>query len=41
MKILEIPPGPKIGAILDVLLAEAIEEPQKTRKNIWRSASKN
>jgi len=32
MKILEIPAGPKIGAILDVLLAEAIEEPEKNEK---------
>jgi poly(A) polymerase/tRNA nucleotidyltransferase (CCA-adding enzyme) len=32
MKLLEIPPGPKIGAILDVLLAEAIEEPKKNEK---------
>ncbi len=32
MKILQIPPGPKIGAILDVLLAEAIEEPKKNEK---------
>jgi len=32
MKILEIPPGPKIGAILDVLLAEVIEDPQKNEK---------
>jgi hypothetical protein len=27
MKLLNIPPGPKIGAILDVLLAEVIEDP--------------
>lgn len=32
MKILEIEPGPKIGAILDVLLAEVIEEPKKNEK---------
>lgn len=32
MKILEIPAGPKIGAILDVLLADAIEEPEKNEK---------
>jgi poly(A) polymerase/tRNA nucleotidyltransferase (CCA-adding enzyme) len=32
IKILEIPAGPKIGAILDVLLAEAIEEPKKNEK---------
>jgi poly(A) polymerase/tRNA nucleotidyltransferase (CCA-adding enzyme) len=28
MKVLDIPPGPKIGAILDVLLSEVIEEPE-------------
>lgn len=27
MKILQVPPGPKIGAILDVLLSEVIEDP--------------
>ncbi|MBI4709369.1 MAG: HD domain-containing protein [Candidatus Portnoybacteria bacterium] len=32
MKTLKIEPGPKIGAILDVLLAEAIEEPEKNEK---------
>jgi len=32
MKILAIPAGPKVGAILDVLLAEAIEEPKKNEK---------
>ncbi|MFH0852680.1 MAG: HD domain-containing protein [bacterium] len=32
MKLLKIEPGPKIGAILDVLLAEAIEEPQKNEE---------
>ncbi len=32
MKLLKIEPGPKIGAILDVLLAEAIEEPKKNEK---------
>lgn len=32
MKILKIEPGPKIGAILDVLLAEVIEDPQKNNK---------
>ena len=29
MKILKTEPGPKVGAILDVLLAEVIEEPKK------------
>ncbi len=32
MRILKIEPGPKIGAILDVLLAEVIEDPQKNNK---------
>ncbi len=32
MKLLKIEPGPKIGAILDVLLAEVIEEPKKNTK---------
>jgi len=40
MKILEIPPGPKIGAILDVLLAEAIEEPEKNEEKYLRNRVK-
>ena len=32
MKSLKIQPGPKIGAILDVLLAEVIEDPKKNNK---------
>jgi len=32
MKLLKIQPGPKIGAILDVLLAEIIEDPKKNDK---------
>jgi len=32
MEILKIKPGPKIGAILDVLLAEVIEDPKKNNK---------
>ena len=32
MKILDAPPGPKIGAILKVLLSEVIEEPEKNTK---------
>lgn len=32
MKILKIEPGPKIGAILDVLLSELIEDPKKNTK---------
>jgi tRNA nucleotidyltransferase (CCA-adding enzyme) len=32
MKLLKIEPGPKIGAILDVLLSEIIEDPKKNDK---------
>lgn len=32
MKILQVEPGPKIGAILDVLLAEVIEDPKRNTK---------
>jgi hypothetical protein len=32
IKNLKIPAGPTIGAILDVLLSEAIEDPQKNNK---------
>jgi tRNA nucleotidyltransferase (CCA-adding enzyme) len=32
MELLKIKPGPKIGAILDVLLAEVIEDPKKNDK---------
>jgi len=32
MKMLKIEPGPKVGAILDVLLAEIIEDPKKNDK---------
>lgn len=32
MKLLNIKPGPKIGAILDVLLAEVIEDPKENKK---------
>ena len=35
MKILQIPPGPKIGAILNVLLEEVLDDPTKnTRENL-------
>ncbi len=35
MKILDTPPGPKIGTILKVLLSEVIEDPKKnTKKNL-------
>lgn len=33
MKLLKIEPGPKIGAVLDVLLSEIIEDPKKNTKN--------
>jgi tRNA nucleotidyltransferase (CCA-adding enzyme) len=32
MEVLKMKPGPKIGAILDVLLAEVIEDPKKNEK---------
>jgi len=34
MKLLKIQPGPKVGAILDVLLAEVIEDPKKNNKKL-------
>ena len=34
MKLLKIQPGPKVGAILDVLLAEVIEKPEKNKKEL-------
>ncbi len=33
IKIMKIKPGPKIGAVLDVLLAEVIEDPKKNTKD--------
>ena len=33
MKELELEPGPKIGAIFDVLLSEVIDDPKKNKKN--------
>ena len=32
MKILSIPPGPKVGKILDILLAEVLDDPEKNKK---------
>jgi hypothetical protein len=40
MKDLELKPGPKIGAILDVLLAEVIEDAFKNVKNILLKRAK-
>lgn len=40
MSLLKIPPGPKIGAILDVLLAEAIEDPEINTKKILEKRAK-
>ena len=34
MKLLKIQPSPKVGAILDVLLAEVIEDPKKNNKKL-------
>lgn len=40
MKILKIEPGPKIGAILDVLLSEVIEDPKLNTKEYLEKRSK-
>jgi len=40
MKNLKLKPGPKIGAILDVLLSEVIEEPKKNEKKYLLSRAK-
>jgi len=40
MKDLKITPGPQIGAILDVLLAEVIEDPEKNEKENLLNRSK-
>jgi len=40
MKELQMKPGPKIGAILDVLLAEVIEDPAKNAKDLLLSRAK-
>lgn len=40
MKDLEFKPGPKIGAVLDVLLAEVIEEPEKNKRDVLLNRAK-
>ncbi|KKS54143.1 MAG: PolyA polymerase, partial [Candidatus Magasanikbacteria bacterium GW2011_GWA2_42_32] len=40
IKELKMTPGPKIGALLDVLLAEVIEEPQLNTKELLLTRSK-
>lgn len=41
MRVLNIPPGPKIGAILDVLLGEVLEDPElNTANDLERQAKK-
>jgi len=40
MELLKIEPGPKIGAILDVLLAEVIEEPKKNKPDYLKKRAK-
>jgi predicted phosphoribosyltransferase len=40
MKSLKLEPGPKIGAILDVLLSEVIEKPEKNKKEILLDRAK-
>jgi hypothetical protein len=34
MKMLGIAPGPKVGQILDILLGEVLEDPQKNKKTV-------
>ena len=41
MKLLKIQPGPKVGAILDVLLAEVIEDPKKNNKKLLEKRVKD
>ena len=36
---LDTKPGPKIGLILNYLLAEVIDDPPKIQKNIWKKNS--
>jgi tRNA nucleotidyltransferase (CCA-adding enzyme) len=40
MKILGIPPGPKVGQILDVLLGIVLDDPSKNKKDILKKESK-
>ena len=40
MKLLKIQPRPKVGAILDVLLAEIIEDPKKNNKKYLEKRTK-
>jgi len=40
MKVLKIKPGPKIGAILNILLAEVVEKPKKNTKNYLEKRAK-
>jgi hypothetical protein len=40
MEILKIKPGPKIGDILDILLAQVLEEPKKNKKPVLETEIK-
>jgi len=40
MEILKIDPGPKIGQIMDILLSEVLEDPQKNNENYLISRTK-
>jgi len=40
MQELKLEPGPKIGAIMDVLLAEVLEEPEKNKKELLLERAK-
>jgi len=40
MKILKIQPGPKIGAVLDVLLGDVLDDPQKNNPDYLKKRAK-
>jgi len=40
MKILNIQPGPKIGQVLDILLAQVLEDPQKNNRDYLENETK-
>jgi poly-D-alanine transfer protein DltD len=41
MELLKIQPSPKVGAILDVLLAEVIEDPKKNNKKYLENRARD
>jgi hypothetical protein len=40
MKELKLQPGPKVGAILDVLLSEVMDEPKRNKEDILLARAK-